>query len=71
VSDEIPEGAPWPELDDEPQLSSPGVDPEMIEHFSRILGGPRPMSAEEMQEPRSKRRVISTPLSRASRKTRE
>ena len=41
VSDEIPEGAPWPELDDEPQLVSPGVDPEMIQHFANVLGGPQ------------------------------
>jgi Mn-containing catalase len=40
VKDEIPEGAPWPELDEEPQLVSPGVDPEMIEYFSKALGGP-------------------------------
>ena len=39
VSDEIPEGAPWPDLDDEPQLVSPGVDPDMIAHFAKALGG--------------------------------
>lgn len=39
VSDEIPEGAPWPELDEEPQLSSPGVDPDMIKFFAEKMGG--------------------------------
>ena len=52
VSDEIPEGAPWPELDDEPQLSSPGVDPDMIAHFSKVLGG----SNYEEEIPASKQR---------------
>jgi Mn-containing catalase len=35
----MPEGAPWPDLDEEPQLSSPGVDPEMIMYFAKKLGG--------------------------------
>lgn len=39
VSDEIPQGAPWPDLDEEPQLSSPGVDPDMIKFFAQKLGG--------------------------------
>jgi Mn-containing catalase len=39
VSDEIPEGSPWPELDEEPQLNSPGVDPDMIKFFAQKLGG--------------------------------
>jgi Mn-containing catalase len=39
VSDEIPAGAPWPDLDEEPQLSSPGVDPDMIKFFATKLGG--------------------------------
>lgn len=38
VSDEIPEGFPWPDLDEEPQLSSPGVDPDMIKYFASKLG---------------------------------
>jgi hypothetical protein len=64
VRDEIPEGAPWPELDDEPQLSSPGVDPDMIEFFSKQLGGERSrgVMGAKMQEtqPRSKRRFEAT-----------
>ena len=38
VRDEIPEGTPWPDLDEEPQLNSPGVDPDMIKYFARKLG---------------------------------
>ncbi|HYG23611.1 MAG TPA: manganese catalase family protein [Verrucomicrobiae bacterium] len=38
VENKIPEGAPWPELDDEPQLSSPGVDPDMIQYFAKAMG---------------------------------
>lgn len=64
VSDEIPKGMPWPDLDEEPQLSSPGVDPEMIQYFAKALGGPRSpqeearMSARRMtNEPRSKRQL--------------
>ena len=38
VEDEIPEGAPWPDFDEEPQLVSPGtVDPEMIEWYAEAL----------------------------------
>jgi Mn-containing catalase len=37
VADEIPAGAAWPDLDEEPQLSAPGVDPEMIKHFAKML----------------------------------
>lgn len=40
VKAEIPEGMPWPELDEEPQLNSPGVDPDMINYFAAKLGGP-------------------------------
>lgn len=39
VNQEIPVGAPWPELDEEPQLNSPGVDPDMINFFAAKLGG--------------------------------
>jgi Mn-containing catalase len=64
VSDEIPQGMEWPELDDEPQLSSPGVDPDMIEFFSKQLGGERSravMGAElEESQPRSKRRFAAS-----------
>ena len=41
-SAQIPEGSPWPELDEEPQLSSPGVDPEMISFFAKKLGADEP-----------------------------
>jgi Mn-containing catalase len=37
VTDEIPEGAPWPDLDEEPQLAAPGVDPDMIKHFAKKM----------------------------------
>lgn len=57
VSDEIPEGAPWPDLDEEPQLSSPGVDPDMIKFFASRLGGPSERSerVEKFDVPRSRR----------------
>lgn len=57
VSDQIPEGAPWPELDEEPQLSSPGVDPEMIKYFAQALGGPRSSVENAGTAPRSKRQT--------------
>ena len=47
VSDDIPEGMPWPDFDDEPQLVSPGVDPDMIDFFAKALGGP------EVEKPRA------------------
>jgi Mn-containing catalase len=38
VEDQIPEGAPWPEFEEEPQLVSPGtVDPETIEWYAEAL----------------------------------
>jgi Mn-containing catalase len=37
VKGEIPEGVPWPEFDEEPQLSSPGVDPEVVKFFAEKL----------------------------------
>jgi len=38
VVDEIPPGAPWPDLDEEPQLSSPGgIDPDMLKFFAAAL----------------------------------
>ena len=61
VSDEIPEGMPWPDLDEEPQLSSPGVDPDMIKFFSERLGGTeeprtsRVTKTEKFDVPRSRR----------------
>ncbi len=44
VSDDLPKGAPWPELEEEPQLGSPGVDPDMISFFAKKLGGENPIS---------------------------
>lgn len=38
VTDEIPEGVPWPEFEEEPQLSAPGVDPDMLKYFADKLG---------------------------------
>jgi Mn-containing catalase len=39
VKDEIPEGAPWPTFDEEPQLSAPGdIDPDMINYYAKVLG---------------------------------
>jgi Mn-containing catalase len=75
VSDEIPAGMPWPDLDEEPQLVSPGVDPEMIQYFARELGGPRAaqekarMTSQQRvtEEPRSKRRVESARAKRIRR----
>ena len=37
-----PYGVHWPDLDEEPQLSSPGVDPDMISFFAKKLGGDEP-----------------------------
>lgn len=38
VKDEILKGSPWPEFEEEPQLSAPGaIDPEMVKHFAKIL----------------------------------
>jgi hypothetical protein len=38
VEDEIAEGAPWPDFEEEPQLVSPGsVDPEMIQWYAEAL----------------------------------
>ena len=39
VRDEMPPGFPYPDLEEEPQLSSPGdIDPEMLAHFAKKLG---------------------------------
>ena len=39
VTNEMPKGYPWPELGEEPQLSSPGdIDPEMIKYYADKLG---------------------------------
>jgi Mn-containing catalase len=57
VEDKIPEGAPWPDLEEEPQLSAPGVDPEMIQYFAERLEGSGRTSVSMDQAPRSKRRV--------------
>ena len=37
VEDKIPEGATPPDLDPEPQLTAPGLDPEMIREFAKAL----------------------------------
>jgi manganese catalase len=38
VENDIPEGSPWPEFEEEPQLGSPGsIDPEMIQWYSEAL----------------------------------
>jgi Mn-containing catalase len=38
VKDETLKGSPWPEFEEEPQLSAPGaIDPEMIKHFAKII----------------------------------
>ncbi len=39
VRDEMPPGFPYPDLEEEPQLSSPGdIDPEMIKYYAQKLG---------------------------------
>ena len=39
VKDEMPKGYPWPDLPEEPQLSSPGdIDMDMIKYYSDKLG---------------------------------
>ncbi len=39
VKDEMPKGYPWPILDEEPQLFSPGdIDPDMIKYYAEQLG---------------------------------
>jgi Mn-containing catalase len=72
VSDEIPQGMPWPDLDEEPQLCSPGVDPDMIKYFAQSLGGPKSAveegaEAESMDEPRSKRQRSPGPKTKSVR----
>jgi hypothetical protein len=38
VKDETPEGAAWPEFEEEPQLSAAGgIDPDLLKHYARIL----------------------------------
>ena len=38
VKDEIPARAPWPELQEEPQISAHGgIDPEMVKYFAKAL----------------------------------
>jgi Mn-containing catalase len=39
VENEIPEGAPPPDLPEEPQLTAPGVDPELIAEMAKRLFG--------------------------------
>jgi hypothetical protein len=35
----MPEGAPPPDLDEEPQLTAPGLDPEMLADVAKRLFG--------------------------------
>lgn len=73
VKQEIPEGAPWPDLDEEPQLNSPGVDPEMIMYFANKLGGTSNESmAEEMMvtPPVAKVRGKAAPVGAATKRRR-
>lgn len=56
VSDDIPEGAPWPDLDEEPQLSSSGIDPDMMKFFSDKLGATSDDS-DDVDEPLTARAV--------------
>jgi Mn-containing catalase len=38
VRNEMPEGFPWPENPEEPQLCAPGeIDPEMLKHYAKAL----------------------------------
>ncbi len=64
VSDDIPEGSPWPELDEEPQLSSPGVDPDMLKYFASKLG------AEPEEEPAAPAGNVDRPLKNPRRAAR-
>jgi Mn-containing catalase len=65
--DEIPEGAPWPDLDEEPQLSSPGVDPDMIKFFASKLGGDVPSdNGETLRDPRESSVLSARAKSRRS-----
>ena len=35
----MPQGYPWPDFDEEPQLVSPGsIDPDMIKYYADKLG---------------------------------
>ncbi|HUR58150.1 MAG TPA: manganese catalase family protein [Opitutaceae bacterium] len=47
--DEIPKGFEWPELEEEPQLNSPGIDPEMMAFFAKKLGAD-PKAAKKRSE---------------------
>ena len=38
LTDEMPQGYPWPDFAEEPQLSSPGdIDPDMIKYYAAKL----------------------------------
>ena len=69
VSDDIPKGSPWPDLDEEPQLSSPGVDPDMMKFFADKLGVTSDVS-EDVDVPLRSRATTrakkSNPISSAS-----
>ena len=39
VKEEMPQGYPWPDFEEEPQMSSPGdIDPDMIKYYAAKLG---------------------------------
>ena len=59
VSDDIPEGMPWPDLAEEPQLSSPGVDPDMLKFFADKLGATA-TSSEDVDRPLAARAASRT-----------
>jgi Mn-containing catalase len=63
---DIPEGFPWPDLDEEPQLSSPGVDPDMIKYFASKLGD----DARDEQISRE-RTAKESPSSESGKKTKD
>jgi Mn-containing catalase len=37
VENDIPEGSPWPDFEEEPQLPAPGIDADMIAYFAKKL----------------------------------
>ena len=56
VQNEIPEGFEWPDLEEEPQLASPGVDPDMLAYFAKQLGGDTPTNETEQASTSAARR---------------
>lgn len=68
VSDDIPEGSPWPDLDEEPQLISPGVDPDMLKFFADKLGVKSDVS-EDVDVPLRSRATAPAKQSKTTRST--